>query len=532
MAIAALLATPRLARGQDGGEVDVEVDVEVEIVRGVVLKVEQQEIYIGLGSNQGLANGAPIRIKRPVQLKHPITRALVEDWVPVATASITQVGGAMSRAVSGAPAGEVKVGDLAEVLLVKAAPQPAPGAGAPATPPGPPVDPATLEVLQAFTAQIGLPLEARIAGWERFRSTRASSPYAADVERELAALRLVLEQLSTGSDSPRREVVTRVKHLSRPSTRLGGEVPLVFVIEQPERVASAFLHFRTSGARSFRRLLLDREHELYLRGTIPAELITPPGIEYFVEVSAPDGSSSLALASPEEPVKVTVAPPPLLDQITAAPGQSSVRITFDHLDFATFDKRRGDRTDQLTSATIDFLYRLRGPVDSLGVGYGTFLGEGGFADQAWSPDAPAPRTGFQYGYADIELGTSPQPLALSAGAKVIAGVGRDGFGLGIEGRVRIGSRDAANLQLLASTLEEVGFLSTIRLGVSPLRHLLVGVSVGATDQPGRGDIGVKLGTELEWTGLSRFSMILRGSWQGRTIDHGGIGGGGGLGVSW
>ena len=85
---------------------------------------------------------------------------------------------------------------------------------------------------------------------------------------------------------------------------------------------------------------------------------------------------------------------------------------------------------------------------------------------------------------------------------------------------------------VARSVEQVGFLTDIRFGARPARKLLVGISVGATDQPNRGDVGVKLGTELEWIGFSNVSVILRGSWQGRDIDHGGLGGGGGLGVYW
>jgi hypothetical protein len=75
-------------------------------------------------------------------------------------------------------------------------------------------------------------------------------------------------------------------------------------------------------------------------------------------------------------------------------------------------------------------------------------------------------------------------------------------------------------------------LTDIRFGARPLDGLLLGISVGATDQPNRGDVGVKLGTELEVIAIKNVSLILRGSWQGRTTTHGGIGGGGGLGFYW
>ena len=62
--------------------------------------------------------------------------------------------------------------------------------------------------------------------------------------------------------------------------------------------------------------------------------------------------------------------------------------------------------------------------------------------------------------------------------------------------------------------------------------MLVGVSVGATNQPNEGDIGVKLGTEVELLASESVSLLVRGSWQGRSIDHGGLGGGAGLGFRW
>lgn len=512
---------------------------EHELARGVVIKIELQEIYVSLGVKQGLADGQPLRLKRPIRLRHPITRAPVDDWIPLGSATITQAGSAMSRAVLGPLASAVKVGDLVEVLVERPDPGPSPRSPAspaspsspssPATPAPPPADPATLEVLDAFTAQLGQPVEARIAAWEHFLSVRAGSPYAGDLRRELAALRQLRDELSTTSTAD-RVVLSAARHAARSETAAEIAMPLVFVLEHPEEVASAYLHYRVRGARTFRSLLLTREHEIYLRGTLPAEAVKPPGVDYFVEVSAPSGRSGLALGSPEAPVQVAVPPPPLVETLAAAPRRSSVRIAVDYLDFHTFDRRPGDYTDHMTAATIDFTYRLDSPVHLLGVGYGALSGRGGYADTMWTPLFPPHRSGFQYGYADLEVASAQLPLAL--GAKLIAGVGRDGFGLGVEGRIRIGDIDQANLLFSASTIAQVGFLSEVRFGVPLSKPLRLGVSVAATDQPAGGDIGVKLGSEVEWLGLGRLSLLLRGSWQGRAIDHGGLGGGAGIGAYW
>jgi len=132
----------------------------------------------------------------------------------------------------------------------------------------------------------------------------------------------------------------------------------------------------------------------------------------------------------------------------------------------------------------------------------------------------------------MEVGGDSEGVHVSGGGQFIAGVGKEGFGLGVEGRLRIGHRDSTNLAIIARTVEQVGFLSDIRFGARPIEKMLLGISVGATNQPNQGDVGVKLGTEVEIIAIRNMSIILRASWQGRSTAHGGLGGGGGLGAYW
>ncbi len=507
-----------------------------EIVKGSVVKVEHQEIYVSLGSKQGVGDGSAIRIKRTIKLRHPVTRAAVEDWVPVGSATVTQAGAGLSRAVIGELVDVIKVGDRVEALIDRpdrplpvAPPVPAPPEPMPA---GPPIDRDAVEILGIFAAQTGATLDARIAGWERYLSTHGESEYSEAIRRDLDTLRGLREQQRPEIAGASNEDIGRVRHSARSSAYAGAPLPLVFVLDEPERVASAFLHYRPRDARTYRRLLLVREHEIYLRGIIPGEAITTPGFDYFVEVSTPAGRSGLAIGSPTKPIRIDVARPTLIDQFGAAPGKSSVKLALDYLDFATFDGRSGDHTDRMITGNVDFTYRLASVVQSIGVGYGVYSGSGGYADATWDAGNPFPSSGFHFGYADLELGGRAERIPLSFGGKVIAGVGKEGFGMGVEGRFRIGGRDTTNLLIAARTVEQVGALTDIRFGTRPARNLLLGISVGATNQPNQGDIGVKLGTELEWIGFHNVSVILRGSWQGRSISHGGLGAGGGLGVYW
>jgi hypothetical protein len=508
-----LVLAPALAHADD------------EIVKGTVVKIEAGEIYVSVGREKGIAPGSALRIKRAVALHHPVTKALVDDWIPIASASVTDAGAVMSRAVIGAEATTIQVGDVAEVLVDR--PEPALP-----TPEQQNVDPATAEVLGLFAAEVGKPIEERIAAWEHYLSIRGASPYAAAIRRDLDELHGLREQLQPPK-TPRQGVIASVAHNAMQTATAGEPIPLVFVLDHPERVASAYLHYRPRGAKTYRSVLLVREHDAYLRGAVPAEIVAAPGVDYFVEVSTPEGRSGFALGSAADPVAVTVAEAPLLDRFGAVPGRSSVRIALDYLNFATFDKRAGDHTDRMETGTVDFTYRLAGFVESVGVGYGVYAGQGGYANEAWDASNALPRSGFHYGYADVEVGgRASDGVHYSVGSQLIAGVGREGFGMGIEGRLRVGEREGTNLALITRTVDRVGWLSEVRLGTRPFDRALVGVSVGATDQPNDGDVGVKLGTELEVLAGPSVSVLLRGSWQGRNIDHGGLGAGAGVGFRW
>jgi len=528
LAMLSVLVAPAVVRADD------------DIARGSVVKIEAQEVYISVGVDKGVTGGSPVRLKRPVSLKHPVTRATVQDWIPVGSASVTQAGSVMSRAEVGDLISAIKVGDLAEVLVDRPDMRTKPDVPPPPQPTGPqapPVDPATAEVLGLFAAQSNQPIETRIAGWERYLSMRGNSPYAPAIRADLDELRRLRDEMSPPSSARTTETIVSVGHSPAKTAMAGSQIPVVFVLEQPDRVASAYLHYRPRGNRTYKSMLLVREHEIYLRGTLPAEAVKAPGIDYFVEVSTPSGGSGLALGTPTEPMAVDVARPTMLDRFGSAPGRSSVKLALDYLNFASLDKRPGDHTDTMIAGTVDFTYRFDSWVESLGVGYGVYAGRGGYNDLTWDT-MPIARSGFHYGYADMEVGGDFEGTHLSVGGQLIAGVGKTddasdgGFGMGAEGRFRIGEREGTNLALIGRTISSVGFVSDIRFGARPHERLLLGVSVGATDQPNRGDVGVKLGTEFEILASRNVSVQLRGSWQGRSTVHGGFGGGGGLGFYW
>jgi hypothetical protein len=501
-----------------------------DIVKGAIVKVEHEEIYVNIGAKQGLADGAALRIKRTINLKHPVSRAAIIDWVPIGTATVTQSGSGLSRAVIGELVDRVKVGDVVEALVgdttvpVETS-KPKPRID---EPPAIPVDPQVAAVLAVFAQQSGLPLDARIAAWERYLSTAKASPFAAAIQQDVAQLQALRDQMKS-KDPAAAEIFAQLDHDAPRGAVAGEDIPLVFVLDSPELVASAYLHYRTRGSRTFARVLLVRENEIYLRGAIPAGVVKAPGVDYFVEVSTPNGAAGLAFRTPGDPLAVTVKPPPIVDRFAERRGRTTMTLSAEYLDFRTFDRREGDRTDRMYDARVDVGYRLESLIQRVGVGYGAIGGQGGYRNITFDPaGSPLPESGYNYGYADVELGVP----RYTVGGKLIAGVGKAGFGMGVEGRGRIGAWDGTNLTLSGRKIPEVGYDTHVRLGTRPVDDLLLGISVGATDMPNEGHLAAKLATEFQWIGNEHVTVLVRGSWQGRSSIHGGIGGGAALGVTW
>jgi hypothetical protein len=502
-----------------------------DIIKGAIVKVEHEEIYVNIGAKQGLADGAALRIKRTVNLKHPVSRAPIVDWIPIGSATVTESGSGLSRAVIGPLIDRVKIGDLVEALVTDATtapvetPKPRPRID---EPPAVPVDPQVAAVLAVFAQQSGLSLDARIAAWEKYLSTAKASPFAAAIQQDVEQLQALRDQMKS-NDPAAAEVFEQLDHDAPGAAVAGEDIPLVFVLDAPERVASAYLHYRTRGSRTFTRTLLVRENEIYLRGAIPAAAVRAPGVDYFVEVSTPNGAAGLAFRTPGDPLAVTVKPPPITDRFAERRGRTTLTLSMEYLDFRTFDRREGDRTDRMYDARLDVGYRLESMIRRVGVGYGSIGGQGGFRNIPFDPaGSPLPESGYHYGYADVEVGV-PRYIV---GGKLIAGVGKDGLGMGVEGRGRIGAWDGTNLTLTGRKIPEVGYDTHVRLGTRPADDLLLGLSVGATDMPNEGHLAAKLVTEFQWIGNEHVTVLVRGSWQGRSSIHGGIGGGAALGVTW
>ncbi|MEZ4400063.1 MAG: hypothetical protein R3B06_08595 [Kofleriaceae bacterium] len=516
-----------------------------QIVVGRVVKTDRREVYVNLGSRVGVDSGARLRLKRPVTLRHPVTRRPVVDWLPLGDGTVTDVGSSLARiALPPELLAQVRVGDIAEVYVVRddaPAPTPVPAPPRPVDDrPIPAVDADTAEVLTVWRATTGASLDARVAAWSGWLAAHGSSRFADDVRADLEVLRATRLALQPDRPGRPRESQLHVEHDLPTRADAGAAVPLVFVLAEPTQVAAAALHVRTAGQATFQRVELTREHAIYLRGTIPATVVAAPGVEYFVEVIGADGAAATAYATEAQPARIAVAAPAVVERFTATRQRTQLTMIGSYLDFATFDDRPGstgaavDRRDRFAEAEVDVRYRLDGIVRGVRLGFGSYGGRGGFANRVWDDANPAPVIGFQYGYVESELalpvGRGP---SIGVAGRFVAGVGREGFGVGVAGRLRLGDPDATNLSLGVSGVQQLGFLSDLRFETWPRPALPVGISVAVTDQPGNGDLGVRLATDVGYR-LRPWAVrpTVRLSAGPHRERHAGVGGGVGLVFDW
>ncbi len=505
-------------------------------MRGAIVKIEENEIYVNLGSSKRLEPGSPLRVKRPLVLRHPVSGARVVDWLPVGATRISAVGTQLSMArVSDRLLTEVAVGDAVEILVAGDPPPPAPTAVEPDEPdepdpdepppePLPTVDAETRTVLDIWRGNLGRPIAVRIAAWELFLANNPDSQYTAAITDDVAMLQAQRERIDGETSLDDGPALGGLQHVAPKRIERDAPVPLVFLIDEPDDLLMASLHYRQRGKAYYRRIALDRDGDLYLRGALPASVAHAPGVEYFVEIVSHEGGAGFGAGTPADPIAIDVPAGEITEVFTERRNRSRVSITGTFLDYATFDDRSGDRTDQVFLFEADFFYRLYTRLYGIRAGFGVISGEGGFAD-----DRLPTQVGFNFGFAELEF-RGPADYAYIG--RIVAGVGDDGFGLGVEARLRLGRETGDNLSFGFSKIDQIGFLTDIRMQWNAFSAVPLGFAVALTDQPSEGDLGVRLTTDIGWRVTDWVQPTLRLSYQGRTVTHSGVGGGLGLVFDW
>jgi len=494
------------------------------IQTGRVTDKQHGEIYFDLGDNSGIAAGDPLRIQRTFTFVHPATGVQVSGWLPIGAATVNGVARTLSKASPDPQVySEIRVGDTIEALI---AAQPPPAATQPppaATPEDASPEPAVCEWMDTWSRSAGQPFEAQIGEWEQHLAASPVPALAGRIKVHLDQLRSLRDQTS-GDDDPRDDdPLELLAHA--PPTRWSPRRPiqLVFHVRDPDAVVGAWLHYRTTGALVYQKASLVRRDRVFFHGQIPGENVAAPGVEYFVEVATHAGRSGAAVGTAARPIEVAVPAPPLSDRFAATHNRSQVALRTSYLDFANGDARSGAPEDAFWLVEVDFLYRLSTRLYGIRTGVGTLDGRGG------SETGGTERTGFTYGYSEVEIRSSH---ALAVLGRALVGVGPSGFGLGGSLRLRLGAEAGTSLSFGLAGINEIGFLADISMQWDALRSVPLGFTIAATDQPQAGDIGVILATGVGVRLRPWFQPSLRLSYQARSMRHWGVGAGLGLTFDW
>ena len=531
--ICLMAGSPALA--QDGGD----------RVSGHIVRIDGDDVFVDVGASDA-RDGAELELFRTITVRHPVTRRVVRDRFSFGKLRIVELGESLSIArVVGTPHWTVEVGDAVELGAGRARPVAQPPAGAATaqrtsaaiaaapcrecpeceTTCPPAADAHTEEIVAVWRATLGRAPEERERLYGIFLERNPTSPHVPTVRAEIEAMRSLREREAGLSGAPATD---------RPSEAeppLAAATALDRVLEgQPVEIAAAYrpgeqarlVLYVASGDEPYEAIVMEPDGRGHARATVPASYVARTGFRYFLEAIPANGDPIAVLGSGHAPMVVEVVP---LDPVPDPDGRSRVRLSSEIVSFNGFE---GNDWYVITEA--DFLYRTLLPVlYAVRMGYGNVTGEGGTVEDLDERGIAPQRAGFTYGYLESELRIN-ELFGLITRATV--GLGRpehendEGLRGGFQLRVRIGEERGTNLVLAGETIPEIGQRAYIGLTWVAIERVPMTAEVHVTDQPINSDeLGVRGVYEVGLEVTDNVALATRISYQGRTIDHAGLGAG-------
>ena len=519
-----------------------------------VVRIDGEDVYLDIGIDQ-LAGARTLTVYRRVSVRHPLTRKTLEDRFAIGELAIVQPGAALSLArAAAAPSHPFAVGDRAEGPVAPPSTPAAPAradAAAPAS-----AEPTTtetavastptaaatvtitntasaapqlesIELLRYYHATLGQPPERRVRLYAAYLEQNPRSSYRSLVEQEmryLRALSAVESDRARSVDERRRAALLASAIELLPPSEVPRERALLLAARvRPEAdVRGLLLHVRGPGEDVYRTLPFALDGRGHARVTIPAELVGPPQLAFFVEAVNRRGEVQSAFASARKPHVVSVPKPP---EPAEARRDPAMRVRWSS-EVASFDGTSG--RDYFLIHEGDFFYRLhQSYLRGIRMGYGRFDGEGGTVAELDEQQLDPRPAGFTYAFVEGELALT-ELVGLSLRGTL--GLGRpeesDDSEItgGFQTRLRIGDPNRTNLVIGGELLPEIGQRALLALGWELIDRVPMAAEVQVTDQPVNSDeLAVRIVYELGYRVTDRIALALRPSYQLRTIRHAGPG---------
>ena len=499
---------------------------------GTVVAVEADDLVLDIGASRGAAAGDVVEIWRPLRIRHPVTGKVLIDRFLIGRLELGQVRPTLSLAKpKGTLSRPPEPGDV--VLLARdkpaiaaapsPAPPPAPGSALPSSSPsiarGSDTDEEAAQLSSLFDRLHNTDVEKRVKAYEDFAAVHPRGRFRRallDEANELRKLLTVVEALALPA-APRPIVTGETQSLDRV---VAGEALHLAVAVHGE-VQGVVLHARGGREATYTSQPMTRTGLEYWVGTVAGTLVHEPTLDYFVEAVTDDGVRAI-IGTAETPVAVSV------EDTSAHPARRALGEAQIWTDYASFNAK----------AANDYIFQTEGlmgvRLDDVGIravrtGFGVYRGAGGTVKDLDTLHLPPTNVGLTYGYVEGEFGFTKY---FSVGLRGIVGLDNTGVNGGAFVFVRIGSDLGTNLWFGGEALGGIGVRGTAQFEWNSFYRWPIVLRTEVTDEPAGGDIGVRAIAQLGYRVLPHLVVSARGSYQGRTIDHAGPGGGAAVGYTW
>ena len=522
---------------------------EVTVVEGRVVEILKSDVVIDLARKQKIQNGDVLEIWRPLKVRHPVTRRVLEDRFRIGSIKVTQTLEVLSftkaaKKMFRAP----KVGDIVILRRKPKASPPSPASSGAETQTQDPVasadtarraDPEALRVAGIFSRLRGTSLKHRIRVYRWFVRTFPESPYVAFFREEAALL-----SARQASSAPDPSATPELEVTFLPPGRALAGVPLEMGIHLSGELSGAVIHSRHPGEVTFVSTPMIENGPGYYSAAFPGARMLAPGLEYFIEVVDADGGTSSVVASSATPARITLDETPTSKPPRRYPTKFAVMT-----DYADYNRLRGNDRAWQTEGYIGMRFRDIG-VRAVRSGFGVYRGVGGSIEDLDERGLRGREVGLTYGYLEGEFGLSEN---VSTIGRLIIGLGDDGVSSGFQAHLRLGSDLSSNFRIGAEVLGGVGLRGIVQLELEPQSRFPVVLRSEVTNQPAgsaqpdddiagapgsstissdEGDVGVRVVGQFGYRIVPSLVIGLRASYQGRNINHSGPGFGGVAEFSW
>ncbi len=546
-----------------------------ENIEGHVVAFELGDVVVDIAGDRGATTGALLELWRPLTLKHPVTGQMVSDRFLIGHLRLTQVRGALALAhpdgklVQPAQPGDIVVLHRAGSVLVRPAaakaapaePEPKPAETAPAiaAPPGSsvveppeapkpasPVDGVALdtdaaEVSALFDHLRGAGIATRVLAYEGYVKRHPRGKYAVVLYEEAAQLRRLV-----AFDHGSQDKAEGVLRSFRPPTEARSHTPLRIAIEMANGPVGAVIHSRNSGEVAYHSTPMARVGEGYFSATVEAARLNAPRLEYFIEGVDADGNSLPVVGSADEPQSVPVTDVPMPKPPARYP--ATVMLSTDYADWNNF---KGNDVVWQTEGSVGMRFQDVG-LRAARTGFGVYRGTGGSLAELDQQNLSGRRVGLTYGYLEGEFGLS---YFTSIIGRVVIGLEDDGVNGGAQALLRIGNDRDTNLTIGGEVLGGIGLRGITELQLATFPRVPILFRTEVTNQPAgvasgtappisasgtpasgvavaQGQVGARAIAQVGYRFLPDLVVAVRGSYQGRTINHAGPGFGGAVSYQW